>query len=276
MSLATSWSPAGAGVKVLTFSLGFGPELAGLQRPPRHPLEDLGDPARRLCQIFRRRERGLDAVVRNARRHDRGRARRQLPPQEGRTARRDRGGRSDCQFPARDRDLHLPVHVLRQAEHDGARRQGRGGQCRGQRRLSGRRRRDVDRWQGDRKFLRDAAHRRHARRRAADVHDQARRFQPAIAGHAAAAGSEGRVRKRSPAWRAGHHPRDQPRRSRDRAGRIPPPRSGSASRKPGSWSSARWPISAASSPGAKPPIRSAGRSGSRRFPVRSRPSASPP
>ena len=44
-----------AGVKVLTFSLGFGPELVRLQRPPWHPLEDLGGSARRLCEVLRRR-----------------------------------------------------------------------------------------------------------------------------------------------------------------------------------------------------------------------------
>ena len=43
-----------AGVKVLTFSLGFGPELAWLQRPSRHPLEDFRRAARRLRQILRR------------------------------------------------------------------------------------------------------------------------------------------------------------------------------------------------------------------------------
>ncbi len=45
------------GVKVLTFSVGFGPELRRLQRQARHALEALGDPARRLRQVLRRRER---------------------------------------------------------------------------------------------------------------------------------------------------------------------------------------------------------------------------
>ena len=45
------------------------------------------------------------------------------------------------------------------------------------RRLPGRRHRDRDRRQDDRKLLRHAADRRHPCRRAADVHDQARRFQ---------------------------------------------------------------------------------------------------
>ena len=53
----------------------------------------------------------------------------------------------------------------------------------------------------------------------------------------------------------------------------PERRCGSASRKPGSWSTARWPISAASSPAARPPTRSAGRCGLPRFQGRWRPSA---
>ena len=44
------------GVRVLVFSVGFGPETVRLQRPSRHALETLGNPARRLCEIFRRRE----------------------------------------------------------------------------------------------------------------------------------------------------------------------------------------------------------------------------
>src|SRR6267154_1147032 len=70
-----------AGVRVLTFSIGFGPELAGFNG-----------------------------------RHGRRRTRRQFSPQEGWTARGDRCRRSDRQFPAGYRDLHLPVYVLRQAE----------------------------------------------------------------------------------------------------------------------------------------------------------------
>ena len=106
-------------------------------------------------------------------------------------------------------------------------------------------------------------------------HGQARRFHAAAAGDAGTQGSEGLVRQRSPASACSASPaRPRPAKSRP-SGSIPPPRCGSASRKPGSWSTARWPISAASSPGAKPPTRSAVRFGSPRFPVRSRPSALP-
>ena len=166
-----------AGVKVLTFSLGFGPELAGFNDRHGTRWKISAIPLGGYVKFFGDESEASTPSSEALASHDRGRARRQLPPQESRTARGDRGGRSDCQFPSGDRDLHLPVHVLRQAEHDGARRQGGGGQCRRQGRLSGRRRRNVDRRQGDRKLLRYAAHCRHPRRRATVVHDQARRFQ---------------------------------------------------------------------------------------------------
>ena len=107
-----------AGVKVLTFSLGFGPELAGFNDRHGTRWKISAIPARRLCQVLRRRKRGLDAIFRSARQHDRRRARRQLPSQEGWTARGDRGRRSDREFPSGDRDLYRAVHVLRQAKHD--------------------------------------------------------------------------------------------------------------------------------------------------------------
>ena len=137
-----------AGVKVLTFSLGFGPELVGFNDRHGTRWKISADSARRLRQVFRRRERGLDAVDRSARQHDRGRARRQFPPQEGRPARRDRRRRSDRQFHSGDRDLHRPVRVYSASRASiRARRQDRGRQrCRG-RRLPGRRRRDRDRRQ---------------------------------------------------------------------------------------------------------------------------------
>ena len=42
------------GVRVLVFSIGFGPRTVRLQRPARNALEALRDPARRLCQVLRR------------------------------------------------------------------------------------------------------------------------------------------------------------------------------------------------------------------------------
>ena len=113
-----------AGVKVLTFSLGFGPELVGFNDRHGTRWKISAIPLGGYVKFFGDDSEASTPSSRNARRHDRGRARGQLPSQESRTARRDRRRRSDRQFPAGDRDLHLPVHVLRQAEHDGARRQG--------------------------------------------------------------------------------------------------------------------------------------------------------
>ena len=61
--------------------------------------------------------------------------------------------------------------------------------------------------QRDRKLLRHAAYRRHSRRRAAVVHGQARRFHRAIARHAGTQGSEGPVRECPSARRARNYPR---------------------------------------------------------------------
>jgi len=47
MSWAISWWPRWAGVKVLTFSLGFGPELVGFN-DRMHAMEDFSGSARRL------------------------------------------------------------------------------------------------------------------------------------------------------------------------------------------------------------------------------------
>ncbi len=40
---------AECGIRVMVFSIGFGPELFGFNDQARHPLEGLGDPARRLA-----------------------------------------------------------------------------------------------------------------------------------------------------------------------------------------------------------------------------------
>ena len=43
------------GVRVMVFSVGFGPELFGFNDRSRHPLESFRHSARRICQILRRR-----------------------------------------------------------------------------------------------------------------------------------------------------------------------------------------------------------------------------
>ena len=185
-----------------------------LQRPPWHALEDLRDPARRLCEVLRRRIGSLDAGLgRNARRHDRGGAGGQLPSQESRRARGHRRRRSDREFHSGDRHLHLPLHLLRQAEHDGARRQDRSQQRRRAGGLPGRRHRHRDRRQEDRQLLRHAALRQRPRRRHPDLHRQARRFHAAIEGHAGTARSEGSVRKHAAARRFSASPA-RPRRAK--------------------------------------------------------------
>jgi hypothetical protein len=44
------------GVRVLTFSDRLRPRAVRLQRSSRHTLEGVGDSARRLCEVLRRRE----------------------------------------------------------------------------------------------------------------------------------------------------------------------------------------------------------------------------
>ncbi len=124
-----------AGVKVLTFSLGFGPELVGFNDRHGTRWKISAIPLGGYVEVLRRRIGSLDAGLgRNARQHDRGGAGGQFPSQESRRARGHRCRRSDREFHSGDRDLHLPLHLLRQAEHDGARRQDRSQQ----RRRSGR------------------------------------------------------------------------------------------------------------------------------------------
>ena len=55
-SSATSWWPSGIGVRVLTFSLGFGPKLVGVQAR-RHRVLHQRHPARRLREDGRREPR---------------------------------------------------------------------------------------------------------------------------------------------------------------------------------------------------------------------------
>src|ERR1700730_10357309 len=79
-----------AGVKVLTFSLGFGPELVGFNDRHGTRWKISAIPLGGYVKIFGD-ETEASAVLRGARQHDRGRAPGQLPPQEGWTARGDRG-----------------------------------------------------------------------------------------------------------------------------------------------------------------------------------------
>ena len=92
-----------------------------------------------------------------------------------------------------------------------------------------------------------------------ELHHQARRFHAAAQRHPGTSRSEGFVRQRPSSGRARHHPGDQPRRCRDRAGRS---RHRALAGRQGDLVRGRphaRPISAGSSPAAKLPIRSADR-----------------
>ena len=132
------------------------------------------------------------------------------------------------------------------------------------------RRRARDRRPHDRKLLRHAAHRQRQCRADADVPDRPRRRADDADGDAGAQAGQGRLRQQllpRACWASAARWRRATSRPSTSARS---PRSGSASRRPGSSSTARSPTSAACSPAANAPISSAVRSGSRRFPGRSR------
>ena len=95
-----------------------------LQRPQGHALEDLGDPARRLCPVPRRRERGERAGPRRFGADGAGRAGTLLRRQGRRRACRHRRRRPDCQFHPGDRHLHRDLQHLRPRGDDPAGRFG--------------------------------------------------------------------------------------------------------------------------------------------------------
>ena len=69
-----------AGVKVLTFSLGFGPELVGFNDRHGTRWKISAVPLGGYVKFFGDESEASTPSVRSARQHDRGRARRQLPP----------------------------------------------------------------------------------------------------------------------------------------------------------------------------------------------------
>ena len=93
-----------------------------LQRPLWHALEDLGGAARRLCEILRRRKRGERARPRGRGRHERRRKERQLRSPDGgpRAAVVAAGPIANFILAIADLRRHFPV--LRQADHQRARR----------------------------------------------------------------------------------------------------------------------------------------------------------
>ena len=107
-----------AGVKVLTFSLGFGPELAGFNDRHGTRWKISAVPLGGYVKFF-----GDDSeastpsseTLANMTEEERAGS---FHHKKSWTARCDRGRRSDRQFPSGDRDLYWSVHVFRQAEHD--------------------------------------------------------------------------------------------------------------------------------------------------------------
>src|SRR3954471_7926424 len=119
-----------AGVKVLTFSLGFGPELVGFD--DRHGTRwkisaiPLGGYVKFFGDDSEASTPSSDALAgmseeerQNSFHHKKVGPRAAIVAARGICP-----PRSDRELPSGDRHLHLPVHLHRQAEHDGARRPG--------------------------------------------------------------------------------------------------------------------------------------------------------
>ncbi len=88
------------GIKVLVFSIGFGPEIVGFNDRHGTRWKICGDSARRLCEILRRRKCRQRPGRGRRRGDEHRRARGQLLPQAGRRPRGGGRGRADRKFPA--------------------------------------------------------------------------------------------------------------------------------------------------------------------------------
>ena len=84
-----------AGVRVLTFSLGFGPELVGFNDRHGTRWKISAVPLGGYVKFFGDDTEASTPVGPDARDHDRRGAQGQLPPQESGSARRDRRRRTD-------------------------------------------------------------------------------------------------------------------------------------------------------------------------------------
>ena len=122
------------GVAVKTFSIGFGPEIARIQRPARHQVAIVLDPARRLREIHRRRQRRKRRPE-AARRVVARRAGTELPVKAVSGPRGRGRGRSDRQFHPGDRDLYGNLRPVRRAHHRSQSRYRQSGQRRRARRF---------------------------------------------------------------------------------------------------------------------------------------------
>ena len=109
------------GVRVLVFSIGFGPELFGFNDRKGTRWKVSAIPLGGYVKFFGDENAASVPDQSRAGCHDRSRAQGQLHPSESRTARRDRGGRPAGQFHSGDRDLRRCGDDLRPAKHAAAR-----------------------------------------------------------------------------------------------------------------------------------------------------------
>ena len=148
------------GVRVLVFSVGFGPELFGFndRHGTRWKLSAI--PLGGYVKFFGDEnaasvpDPAATATMTESEKRESFHHQRRAEPC------RDRRGRPDRQFHSGDRDLHRRVHVLRQAIDHGAGRLDPAGQRRSGRGLPAGRRRRRHQWTQDREFFRHAADRR--------------------------------------------------------------------------------------------------------------------
>ena len=110
------------GVRVLVFSVGFGPELFGFNDRHGTRWKVSAIPLGGYVKFFGDENAASVPDADDDQPDERDGAARQLLPQAGRPARRHRRGRTDREFHPRDRDLRGGVHVLRQAGDARARR----------------------------------------------------------------------------------------------------------------------------------------------------------
>ena len=106
------------GVRILVFSIGFGPELIGFQRPPRHPMEDRGHSARRLRQVLRRRECRQRCPMRRACGMSDARPRAELLRSSRCISARPSWWPGRWQISSWLSSFSPDLHVLRQADHE--------------------------------------------------------------------------------------------------------------------------------------------------------------
>ena len=110
------------GVRVLVFSIGFGPELIGFDDRHGTRWKISAIPLGGYVKFFGDDNAASVPDQEDDRPHDRGRAARQLLPQVGRRARRDRRCRADREFHPGDRDLRGACVLSRPAGHRSAHR----------------------------------------------------------------------------------------------------------------------------------------------------------